>query len=137
MALYAGDRGVQTGEWEGGLGGVIERCARPIGCSVALGTILRETGLHVVRIGSAQRKAIPVVLNGASTGTPSKYRMTALTLGAELALVQIGVAVYAVLSNLGKDFRYVARITRYILVQSLELKVCCGIVVKLKPWAKR
>lgn len=63
--------------------------------------------------------------------------MTALTLGTELALVQIGVAVYAVLSNLGKDFRYVARITRYILVQSTKWKVCCRIVVKLNLWAKR
>ena len=59
--------------------------------------------------------------------------MTVLTLRAELALVEIRMAIRAARAGLGKDFRYVARITSYILVHAAKLKVSFGIVIELEP----
>ena len=88
-------------------------------------------------VGTQQREAIPVVLDGAGIGSPSEHGVTSLTVGAELALVQIRMAVRATLANLGKDFRYVARITSDVFMHAPELEVRSGIVVKLGPRAKR
>jgi len=53
VALGTGSVGVRASERERGLGSVIERRARPISGAVAQRAILREAGLHVVRIRSA------------------------------------------------------------------------------------
>jgi hypothetical protein len=44
-------------------------------------------------------------------------------LGAELPLVEIRMAIGAAGPGFGKDFRYVARITRYILVHAAKFKM--------------
>jgi hypothetical protein len=79
-----------------------------------------------------QWEAIPVVLNCACVHAPPLHRVAVLTLRAELPLVEIRVAICAPGSGLGKNFRYVARITRYILVHPTKLKVGFGIVIELK-----
>ena len=43
---------MRTRQWERGCG-VIKRCSRPGGCIVAGRTLLREAGLHVIRVGRA------------------------------------------------------------------------------------
>ena len=52
MALRALHAGVCPGQWESGCG-VVECRARPVGCGVALLAGLRESRLHMVRIGGA------------------------------------------------------------------------------------
>ena len=77
-------------------------------------------------------EATPVVLNCACVHAPSLHRVAVLTLGAELPLVKIRVAIGAPGAGLGKNFRYVARITRYILVHATKLKVGFGIVIEFE-----
>ena len=89
------------------------------------------------RVRAEQRETIPMVLNGACVYAPTQNRMTVLALCAELALVEIGVAVRATRAGFGKDFRYVARITRYILVHAAKLEVGFGIVIEFGLGTKR
>ena len=53
MALNASCREMFSGQWERGLSGVIELGSAPIDRGMAEGTILRESGGHVVWIGGA------------------------------------------------------------------------------------
>ena len=78
-----------------------------------------------------QRETIPMILNRARVYTPTQNCMTILTLRSELALVEIRVTIRATRPGLGKDFRYVARITRYILVHATKLKMSFSIVIEL------
>jgi hypothetical protein len=89
------------------------------------------------RVGPQERETIPVILNGAGIHAPAEHRVTALALGSELALVEIRMAIRATGARFGKDFRYVAGITRHILVHAAKLEVRFGIVIKFEPRAKR
>lgn len=88
-------------------------------------------------VGADEREAIPMVLDGARVFAPSRYRMATFTLRAELAFVQICMAVRAARANIGKDFRDMARITRHVLVHAAKLKVSCRVVIKLEPGTQR
>jgi hypothetical protein len=70
-----------------------------------------------------EREAIPMVLNRACVHAPPLNGVAVLALGAELPLVEIRVAIGAAGAGFGKNFRYMARITRYILVHATELKM--------------
>jgi hypothetical protein len=63
--------------------------------------------------------------------------MTVLALRSELTLVEIRMAIRAARAGFGKDFRHVARITRYILVHPTKLEVGFGIVIEFGLRAKR
>jgi hypothetical protein len=96
------------------------------------------TGIASERgVGAEQRETIPMVLNRARVYAPAQNCMTVLALRSELALVKIGMAIRAPSTSFGKNFRYVARITRYILVHPTKLEVGFGIMIKLDLRAKR
>ena len=77
------------------------------------------TGIALKRgMGAEERETIPVILDGAGIYTPSEDGMAAFALSAELALVEIGVAIRTARAGLGKDFRDMARITRHVLVHA-------------------
>ena len=63
--------------------------------------------------------------------------MAVFTLRSELALVEIRMAVRATRARFGKNFGYVARITRYILVHAAKLEVSFSIVIELGIRAQR
>jgi len=88
-------------------------------------------------VGAQQRESIPMVLNRARVYAPTQNCMTVLTLRSELALVEIRVAIRATRASFGKDFRYVARITRYILVHATKLKMSFSIVIEFGFRAQR
>ena len=80
-----------------------------------------------------QREAIPVVLDSPRVYAPSLHRMAVLALRAELALVEICMAIRAAGAGFGKDFRYVARITRDILMHATKLEMGFRIVIEFEP----
>jgi len=84
-----------------------------------------------------QREAIPVILKGSGVHAPPEHGVAALALCAELALVEICVAIRATRACFGKDFRHVARITRDILVHAAKLEARFGIVIEFGLLAKR
>jgi hypothetical protein len=96
------------------------------------------TGIASERgVGTEQRETIPMVLNGARVYAPAQNCMTVFALRPELTLVKIRVAIRATRAGFGKDFRYMARITRYILVHPTKLEVGFGIVIEFGLRAKR
>ena len=89
------------------------------------------------RVNAKQRETIPMVLNGTCVYAPAQNCMTVLALRSELTLVEIRMAIRATRARFGKDFRYVARITRYILVHAAKLEMGFGIVIEFGLRAKR
>jgi len=69
----------------------------PAGCSAFMTGVTIHAGM-----GAGQRKAIVMLLHLAHVNPPSANGMALLTVGSELAPVNVGVAVLAVLSNAGK-----------------------------------
>ena len=96
------------------------------------------TGIASERcVGAEQRETIPMVLNGAGVYAPAQNCMTVLALRSELTLVEIRMAIRATRSGFGKDFRYMARITRYILVHAAKLEMGFDIMIEFGLGAKR
>ena len=102
----------------------------PDGCARVAG-IARKSGVR-----TNQREAIPVVLDSPRVYAPSLHRMAVLALRAELALVEICMAIRAAGAGFGKDFRYVARITRDILMHATKLEMGFRIVIEFEPRPK-
>jgi hypothetical protein len=63
--------------------------------------------------------------------------MAAFALRTELAFVEVGMAIGAARSSLGKNFRDVARITRDILVHAAKLEAGFRIVIELDSRTQR
>lgn len=105
--------------------------------------VLADRRAHVTgvacerRVRTNQRETIPVVLDGTGVHAPAQHRVTVFALRAELTLVEIRMTIRASRTSFGKDFRYVARITRYILVHTAKLEVGFAIVIELRLRAKR
>ena len=78
-----------------------------------------------------QRETIPMVLNRSRVYAPTQNCVTVFTMRSKLALVKIRMAIRATHADIGKDFRYVARITRYVLVHAAKLEVSFNIVIEL------
>jgi hypothetical protein len=80
-------------------------------------------------VGTGQRETIIVLLHIFNSDAPSADRMALLTIRAQLALVNIGVAVLAALTDIGENHLYVTldtshagmhtaqRITRLVVVE--------------------
>jgi hypothetical protein len=68
---------------------------------------------------------------------PSTYRVAALAIRAKLAPVKIRVTIRAFHRSLGKNFRYVARITRNIFMHASQGKARLRCVTELRLRAQR
>ncbi len=105
--------------------------------------VLADRRAHVTGVAcercvrTNQRETIPVVLDGTGVHAPAQHRVTVFALRAELALVEIRMTIRASRASFGKDFRYVARITRYILVHAPQLEMGFGIMIEFGLRAKR
>lgn len=71
-------------------------------------------------MGSGQREAIVVVLNIANRDLPSAHRVALLAVRAELAAVNVGVAILAALSDVGEYRFHVALGTGHRLVHAAQ-----------------
>ena len=69
-------------------------------------------------MGSQQWKSVLVFTNGLYARFPTQHRVAVLTSGAEPPSVDIGVAILALLADVGKDFLNVTRGTGYALMHS-------------------
>lgn len=141
-----GSVAVLAGRGESG-GGVIEdaillelaRVAANALCAesdVAANSRAGMTGIaHQRCVRADQREAIPVILQWPGVYAPAEHGVAALALCAELALVEICVAIRATGAGVGKDSRHVARITRDILVHAAKLKASLRVVIEfgLRP----
>jgi hypothetical protein len=72
-----------------------------------------------------------VIANRIDIHTPAVDRVAILAGSAELAAMDISVAISALLTDVSKNFLYVARITRDILVHAAQWILGFAIVVEL------
>ena len=89
------------------------------------------------RMPADQREAVAVVRHGLNGDSPSAHAMAVLALRAELASVEIRVAVGALLPRFGKYFRDMARITGHTLVHAPQGELSLLVVIELGLSAKR
>jgi len=82
-------------------------------------------------VGAEQWEAIQVAPNRIHIRPPAVHRVTILARGAELAAMDIGVAVGALFTNASKNLSHMAGITRDILVQAPQWILGFAIVVEL------
>lgn len=83
-----------------------------------------------------QREAVLVVLDLLYRDLPSLHRVALLAVGAELAFVNVGVAVGAPGGNIAEDQLGVARGARHFLVHAAQ-RISSLVVVKLRHAADR
>jgi len=83
-----------------------------------------------------QREAILVLLDLLYCHLPSLDRVALCTIGSKLALMNVGVAVGAFLTHVGKDRLDVALGTSHVLVHAAK-RVSCLIVIKFRNVADR
>ena len=72
-----------------------------------------------------------MVLHRVRRTTPAPDGMAILAGGAELAAMEVGVAVRALLSNLRKDLADVTLAASYVLVQASQREFRLGVMVEL------
>lgn len=83
------------------------------------------------RMRSHQREAVLVILDLLYRYLPSLHRVTLLAVGAELAFVNVGVAVGAPGGNIAEDQLGVARSARHFLVHAAQ-RISSLVVIKLR-----
>ena len=88
------------------------------------------------RMRSEQRKSVEVILDGLHRHVPAAHRVALGTIGAELTAMNIGVAVRAVLADIGEDGPEVALRAVNFFVHSAK-RISRGVVVEFWDRANR
>ena len=99
------------------------------------GALVARTALEQ-RVRAHQRKTILMFSNGLHGDSPSHHRMALLALRAHLAAVNVGVALGALLPDVGKDRLRVALRARHSLVHPAQ-RIARTVVVELGNVANR
>ena len=81
------------------------------------------------RMGSEQRKPVEVILNGLHRNVPTAHRVALGTVGAHLTAMNVGVAVRAVLADVGEDWPDMAFRAINLFVHSAK-RISRGVVVE-------
>ncbi len=89
------------------------------------------------RMSTEQWKSIQVILHCVRGYLPSADRMAILASGAELAAMDVGVAIRALLTDLGEDFADMTLAAGHVLVQPSQRELGFGVVVELRLSANR
>ena len=85
-------------------------------------------------VGSGQRKAVIVLLHLLDGNIPPAHGVTLLTIGAELALVNVGMAILAALADVGEDRLGVALGAGHGLMQAAK-RIMRLVVIELRNGA--
>ena len=102
------------------------------GCRAEMALVTGSRGM-----GAQQRKAVVVLLDRRDGDIPTANRMALLAVGAELAPVQIGVAIPAATGRVRKHQAYMTTLAGHILVQALQRKTGLPVMIELQLPAER
>lgn len=89
------------------------------------------------RVCSKQREAVPMVLCRPSACAPTLHCVAVFALRPKLAPVNVGMAISALCTRLGKHSGDVAGVTRYIRMHAPQRKTCACVVVELRDGPNR
>ena len=89
------------------------------------------------RMSAKQWESVQVVLDGIYSNPPPANRMTILAGGSELAAMDVGVTIRALLTDVAEDLAGMALGAGYILVQGSQREFRLGVMVELRFRANR